>query len=126
MNYRLRDCEVRRDAQGRTRLTFAAGNLLPLEGVVFDDGPVVRFAGWLTEPTTLIDCDGCQQQVIHGVFRSNGANLRGLITFSNHYDAHSPTTPPDANVKIEEAIDRYPVELKFRRALRRPGLDAEP
>jgi hypothetical protein len=114
--YRLRDCIVRRDANGHTLLSFAPDNLLPLEGIVYDDGPVVRFEGWLTEPSTIVDCKGCAQQSLHGVLRGNGTHFEGLLTFRNYWDPYVPPTPPEANVKIEEAADRFPLVLQFRQA----------
>lgn len=109
--YRLRECVVTQDASGHTLLEFTPGNLLSLKGVVYDDGPVVRFEGWLTEPSTLIDCRGCTRQPIHGVLRGNGGRYRGVISFRNYRDPYAPPPLPSPDVKIEEAEDRYPVEL---------------
>lgn len=114
--YRLRDCWVRKDAQGHTVLTFAPDNLLPLEGILYDDGPVVRFEGWLTEPSELVGCRGCEKQPLYAVFRGGSRNWQGLLTFQNYYAPHAPPKPPPADVRIEEANDRYPLVLELRRA----------
>lgn len=111
--YKLRDCTVRQDAQGHTLLEFGPGNLLRLAGVLFDDGPVVRFEGWLTEPSDLVGCPGCEKQPLHAVFRGAGSNFQGLLTFRNYHDPHVPPPVPDPNVEIEEANDRYPVTLSL-------------
>ena len=107
---------MRKDAQGHTVLTFAPDNLLALEGILYDDGPVVRFEGWLTEPSTVVGCRGCEKQPLHAVFRGGGRNWQGLLTFQNYYAPHAPPTPPPPDVRIEEANDRYPLVLELRRA----------
>ncbi len=111
--YRLRGCSVTRDARGHTLLEFASDNLLGLRGVVYDAGPVVRFEGWLTEPSTLMECQGCDRQPIHGILRGDGKRFRGLLTFRHYYDPHQLPAPPAPDTKIEEALDRYPIELNF-------------
>jgi hypothetical protein len=124
--YKLRDCVVKKSPTGHTTLEFLPGNLLSLKGVLFDDGPVVRFEGWLTEASTIVGCDGCQRQPIHGLFRGTGGSFRGLLTFRNYHDPHRLPPAPDANAAIEEANDRFPLVLQFREAVpeRKPGHDA--
>ncbi|HEX6275484.1 MAG TPA: hypothetical protein VFZ53_20730, partial [Polyangiaceae bacterium] len=112
--YKLRDCSVEKDARGHTLLRFGSGNLLDLEGVLYDDGPVVRFEGWLTAPSTIVGCKGCEKQPLHAVFRGGGNRYQGLLTFRNYYDPYVPPELPRADEKIEAAIDRFPVVLEFR------------
>ncbi|MBN1609195.1 MAG: hypothetical protein JW940_21375 [Polyangiaceae bacterium] len=116
--YRLRECLVTQDERGHTLLEFMPTNLLGVTGVVHDDGSVARFEGWLTRPSTLIDCEGCDRQPIHGLLRGDGRSYRGVLTFRNYYDPHRAPAPPAVDVKIEEALDRYPVELRYQGPLR--------
>jgi WD40 repeat protein len=115
--YKLRDCVVEQDPKGHTLLRFASDNLLALEGVLYDDGPVVRFEGWLYEPSTVVGCKGCEQQPLHAVFRGAGNRWQGLLKFRNYYDPHVPPEPPGADEKPESAGDRFPVVLEFRAPL---------
>ena len=114
--YRLRECWVREDERGHTVLTFAPDNLLALEGILYDDGPVVRFEGWLTEPSTIVGCRGCERRPLHAVFRGDGRRWQGLLTFWNYYAPHTPPPLQPADVRIEDANDRYPLVLELRRA----------
>ncbi len=111
--YRFRDCWVTRDGRGHTWLEFDKSNLLGLRGRVYDDGQLVRFEGWLTERTNLIGCPGCERQPINGVLRGAGTTFSGVITFRDHYDPFVPPPLPPANVKVEDANDRYLVELRL-------------
>lgn len=108
--YRLRECTVEVDAQGHTLLEFHAGNLLSLRGVLYDDGPVVRFEGWLTDAGGL-GCNTCAQQPLHAVFRGSGTAWQGLLLYKGHFDPLVTPDLPAADVVIEEAIDRFPLKL---------------
>lgn len=112
--YKLRDCWVTKDDDGRTRLKFAADNLLALDGVLYDDGSVVRYESTLQAPSTLIDCLGCERQLLHAVFRGANGRYTGLLLFRNYYDPQVPPPLPAADVKVEEALDRFPVVLEYR------------
>jgi WD40 repeat protein len=112
--YRMRDCWVRKDEAGHTLLYFADDNLLPLMGVLFDDGAQVRFEGWLTQPSNLVSCDGCERQPIVGLLRGSGKTFHGVVGFREYYDPRRPTPPLPANVPIEEALDSYPLDLQYR------------
>jgi hypothetical protein len=118
--YKLRDCSVWKNDKGHTLLRFASDNLLALEGVLFDDGPVVRFEGWLYEPSTVVGCKGCEKQPMHAVFRGAGNRWQGLLKFRDYYDPYTPPDPPAADEKIEAADDRFPVVLEFRAAPAEP------
>jgi hypothetical protein len=61
--YRLRACTVERDADGRTFLEFAEGNLLGMRGVVYDRAGAVEFEGWLAEEQPF-GCTSCQDRCI--------------------------------------------------------------
>lgn len=61
--YKLRECTVERDAEGRTFLEFAAGNLLGMRGVVTETGGVLEFEGFLTEEQPF-GCSSCQERCI--------------------------------------------------------------
>lgn len=111
--YKLRRCWVHLDGDGRTRLEFAADNLLHLAGVLWDDGPAVRFEGKLLTPSTLIDCPGCEKEPLHAVFRGQNGKYTGLLTFRKYHDPHVPAPMPPLDVKIEEANDRYPLVLQY-------------
>jgi hypothetical protein len=119
--YKLRDCWVQQDAAGHTLLEFAPDNLVGLRGVLYDDGPVVRFEGWVTESSNIIGCRGCEKQPLHAVFRGAGNNWQGLLALRNYYDPYSPPEPPRADVTIEAANDRLPLVLKFRKPLAEPN-----
>lgn len=108
--YKLRDCTVEVDERGHTLLEVHSGNLLALRGVLYDDGPVVRFEGWLTEPY-YTGCAECLQQPIHGVLRGQGRQWEGILFHRGHFDPLVPNELPPANVKFEEAIDRSPLKL---------------
>lgn len=111
--YKLRRCSVEMNENGHTLLEFDQENLLGLRGVLYDDGPVVRFEGWLTQAGSL-GCSNCDQQPLHAVFRGSGGNWQGLLLYRGHYDPEVPIEPPPANVVIEEAIDRFPLVLERR------------
>jgi len=112
--YRLRDCWVRRDAAGRTWLEFAPDNLLHVAGVLWDDGPAVRFEAKLVSPSTVVDCPGCERQALHGVFRGQAGKYTGVLTFRQYYDPLVPPPLPPLDIKREEASDRYPLVLEYR------------
>jgi hypothetical protein len=61
--YRLRDCTVERDAEGRTLLDFSPGNLLGMRGVVSDAKHGLEFEGWLTDDEPF-GCTSCQERCI--------------------------------------------------------------
>lgn len=108
--YRLRECTVELDAHGHTMLEFHEGNLLTLRGVLYDDGPVVRFEGWLTDAGVL-GCNTCALQPLHAVFRGAGNAWQGLLFYKGHYDPLVASEIPAADVVIEDAIDRFPLKL---------------
>jgi WD40 repeat protein len=111
--YKLRDCWVERDARGHTLLEFAKDNLLGVRGVLYDDGPLVRFEGWLTEAGNL-GCSNCAAQPIFAVLRGSGSRYQGLLQYRGHFDPLAPPEPPPQNVLFEEAIDRFPIVLERR------------
>jgi dipeptidyl aminopeptidase/acylaminoacyl peptidase len=112
--YRLRDCWVEKDARGHTLLEFSKDNLLGVRGVLYDDGPVVRFEGWLTEAGNL-GCSNCAEQPIFAILRGNGDHYEGLLLYRGHFDPLVEPEPPAQNVVIDEAIDRFPIVLERRR-----------
>jgi hypothetical protein len=112
--YKLRDCTVWKNEKGHTLLRFAPDNLLALEGVLYDDGSVVRFEGWLNEPSTVVGCGGCEKQPMHAVFRGAGKRWQGLLRFRDYFDPHTPPELPAAGDKIEAADDRFPMVLELR------------
>jgi hypothetical protein len=61
--YKLRECTVERDAEGRTFLEFAAGNLLGMRGVVTGTVGALEFDGFLTEEQPF-GCSSCQERCI--------------------------------------------------------------
>lgn len=114
--YKLRPCRVERDSEGRTILTFEEG-LLHLRGVLYDDGPIVRYEASLLDAKSVIACEGCTRQPLEGIFRGERGSYEGLLTFRTMYDPYSSPPRPPANVKIEEASDRFPMVLVYRRPL---------
>jgi hypothetical protein len=114
--YKLRDCTVWKDDKGHTLLKFAPDNLIELEGVLYDDGPVVRFEGWGPPRSLITDCRGCERQSLHAIFRGGAQRYQGLLKFRNYYDPYIPPEPPAADEKLEESGDRYPLVLEFRSA----------
>ncbi|HEX2878215.1 MAG TPA: hypothetical protein VHO25_01635 [Polyangiaceae bacterium] len=112
--YKLRECIVRQTTSGHALLEFHRDNLLALTGVLYDDGPVVRYEAWLTEPSTLVGCAGCEQQPLHGMLRGNGGRYKGLLTFRNYYDPRVPPPSPDSKAIIEDANDRFELVLNYK------------
>lgn len=122
--YRLRDCEVRVDGEGRTWLSFGHDNLIDPIGVLYDDGDVVRFEGQLQSPSTVVECSaGCGPNLVHAVLRGTAKKLRGVLVFQNYPEWLVPLEVPPANVKVEEAMDRFPIVLEYRRPLDQAGGD---
>jgi hypothetical protein len=115
--YRMRDCTVTKSSKGHTLLQFHEGNLLELEGVLYDDGPIVRYEAWEQRKGSVTDCPGCEMQALHGIFRGHGKNFTGLLTFRAYYDPNNPPPLPDPDAKIEEAEDRFPLTLHFKAPL---------
>ena len=135
--YRLRDCTVERDADGRTLLEFAQGNLIGMRGVVTDAGTLLEFEGWLTEeqpfgcshcadrciedPASCV-CDSlpdaavveCVAQPLRVTLRPNGAGkYRGTMAYRiyyNEYVGEGPERHPQGFVAKEEhfTIDLVP------------------
>ncbi len=113
--YKLRDCEVRMDAEGRTWLRFGHENLIDPIGVLYDDGDVVRFEGQLQSPSTVVECSaGCGPNLVHAVLRGTAKKLRGVLVFQNYPESLVPLEVPPADVKVEEAMDRFPIVLEYR------------
>lgn len=113
--YRLRDCEVRVDPEGRTWLSFGHDNLIDPIGVLYDDGDVVRFEGQLQSPSTVVECSaGCGPNLVHAVLRGTPKKLRGVLVFQNYPESLVPLEVPPADVKVEEAMDRFPIVLEYR------------
>lgn len=123
--YRLRDCTVSRTPTGHTMLEFHEGNLVAMKGVLYDDGPVLRYLAWPTAPF-IGGCPGCEQQPVQGILRGAAGNYRGVLSFRSYYDPRRLPAAPPADVKIEDADDRYSLQLQFRAPLpeRKPGHDA--
>jgi hypothetical protein len=111
--YRLRDCWISRDVRGHSWLEFDQANVIGLRGLIYDDGAVVRFAGWLTAQTNLVGCRGCERQPIHGVFRGSNTNLKGVVTFRNYHDPYVEPPLPARDAKVEDAGDRYSAVLRL-------------
>lgn len=109
--YKLRRCTVAKDVAGHTILEFDKENLLGIRGVLYDDGPLVRFEGWLTEGGSL-GCPTCNQQPLHAAFRGSGGNWQGLLLYRGHHDPSVAVEPPPPDFVIEEAIDRFPLVLR--------------
>lgn len=112
--YRLRDCIIFRDEFGHTHLRFGPENLFALDGVVFDDGAATRFRGRLYEPSSVYDCKDCEKQPILGVLRGTAERLEGVFVFRNYYDPLVPPESPRLNVRVEDALDRFSVQLIYR------------
>ncbi len=119
--YRLRECTVKRTPRGHTVLDVHSGNLLAVRGVVYDDGPVVRFEGWLTETSSIVGCEGCERQPILGLLRGGPQQFRGILTFRQYHDPYVAPEPPPPDASIEEANDRFPIVLQFKKALPSPA-----
>lgn len=112
--YKLRDCTVSKTINGHTLLEFPEGNLLEIQGILYDDGPIVHYEAWETGKGSIVDCPGCEMQPLHGIFRGNGPHFSGLLTFRSYYDPKNPPPLPERDVKIEEADDRFPLTLQFK------------
>jgi len=133
--YRLRDCTVERDAEGRTLLEFAEGNLIGMRGVVTDAGGALEFEGWLTEEQPFgcshcadrcvedpssCSCDElpeaavveCVAQPLRVTLRPSAAGrYRGSMSyrvFYNEYVGEGPARRPQGFVAKEE---RFEIDL---------------
>lgn len=122
--YKLRGCTVERDAAGHTILTFESDNLLSLRGVVYDDGPVVRFEAALVDKSNVVDCDGCERQPLLGVFRGDRGHYEGLLTFRTLFDPYTLPEAPRPDVPLEEASDRFYMQLRARGSTAEPTTQA--
>jgi WD40 repeat protein len=135
--YKLRDCVVEEDPADHVMLEVMAGNLIEMRGVLYNDGPVVRFEGWPTakrpfgcfscqegcfihpgtcgcQPRALEQVAGCLRQPLHAVFRGKGATWRGVVLYRGYYDEQIPVEALPRTVAFEEGIDRYTIVLKRR------------
>jgi hypothetical protein len=135
--YKLRDCVVETSPSGHVMLEVMEGNLIAMKGVLYDDGPVVRFEGWPTEkrPFGCFSCQercfirpetcgcqprapeqiaGCLRQPLHAVFRGKGRTWQGVLLYRGYYDDQIPVEPPPRSVAFEEGNDRYTILLKQR------------
>lgn len=134
--YRLRECTVTLDADGRTLLEFAQGNLLGMRGIVTDaGGGALAFEGWLTEEQPFgcshcadhciedpsrCACDElpeaavveCVAQPLRVKLRPNGAGrYSGTMTyrvFYNDYVGEGPARRPQGFTAREE---RFEIDL---------------
>jgi WD40 repeat protein len=125
--YKLRECTVSKTSTGHTLLRFHEGNLLELEGVLYDDGPITRYEAWETVKGSVVDCPGCEKQPLRGFFRGSGRSFSGLLTFRSYFDPENLPPLPAADLKIEEADDRFPMTLRFEKELKdaREGASTE-
>ncbi len=132
--YKLRDCVVETDPNGHVMLEVKEGNLIPMRGVLYDDGNVVRFEGasTTTQPFSCFGCQdrcylepgtcGCQpdppyriraclSQPLHAVLRKAGAKWRGVVAYAGYADERIPLRPPPADAPFEDGIAQYTIEL---------------
>jgi hypothetical protein len=135
--YKLRDCVVERLASGHVMLEVGPGNLIGLRGVLYDDGPVVRFEGWPTDdrpfqcytcqdrcyldpgscgctPGPLARTASCLAQPVHGVFKGGGRTWRGVVIWRDYYDPAVHDGLPPRTLVSEKGLDRFEVLLKRR------------
>lgn len=108
VTYKLRDCIVELDFEGRTWLTVHEGGLLALKGLLFDEANEVVFEGALTDekpfgcPTCVEGCTSqmlteaaeCVAQPVFIRFHRAGKRWEGkleYITFTDRFEG----TPPD-------------------------------
>jgi len=142
--YKLRDCVVERLPSGHVMLEVMKGNLLELRGVLYDDGPVVRFEGWPTaaRPFKCFHCQercfldpsachctpaqiertaSCLGQPVHAVLKGRGRTWNGVVIWRDYYDAAVHAGIPPRNVVFEDGLDRFKVLLKLRRKAQSPA-----
>ena len=143
--YRLRDCSVERDAEGRTILEFSSGNLLAMRGVVSDAPNGIDFEGWLVDEQPF-GCSSCQErciahpgtcacdplppdavveclkQPLHVSLRALGAGqYRGVLRYRvyyNQYVGEGANRRPEGYEAKEEALE---VELVKKTHTRGPA-----
>ncbi|MCC6217572.1 MAG: hypothetical protein IT376_22125 [Polyangiaceae bacterium] len=135
--YRLRTCLVEKDDAGRTLLTVEEGNLIAVRGVLYDDGPVVRFEGWLTEQRPFgcftcqercfVDPSGCVCQELaaeasrrcvgqpmKAELRGAGAHWRGPLHHTHYWNRYEGDGPNRHVVGYETTAERYELRLEGR------------
>ncbi|HEU4410459.1 MAG TPA: hypothetical protein VFS43_34710 [Polyangiaceae bacterium] len=109
--YKLRDCSVELDFEGRTWLTVHEGNLLALKGLLVDEDGEVVFEGALTDekpfgcPACVEGCTSqlfaeaseCVAQAVFIRFHRAGKRWQGLLQYT-HFTERFEGTPPDRHV----------------------------
>lgn len=141
--YKLRECRVEKDADGRTLLEIGAGNLVSARGVVWDDGAASRFEGWLTDqrpfgcfscqdrcyinpgscgcdPAPLAVAKACVAQPVSILLNGAGNQFTGKLSYSHFYATYEGVGGARELVPGKTA-QSYPVRLMFQKALSSQG-----
>ncbi|HNS97121.1 MAG TPA: WD40 repeat domain-containing protein [Polyangiaceae bacterium] len=135
--YKLRDCIVQKDSAGHVLLEVLEGNIIPMRGVLFDDGPVVRFEGASTavRPFACMACQDrcylfddscscrpeppdrirqCLSQPLHAVFRKVGNRWQGVLAYALSQDDILNPVPLPADAPFSDSRGRFTIELIAR------------
>ncbi len=135
--YKLRDCLVEKDADGRTLLEIGEGNLIAARGVVWDEGRGLHFEGWLTDARPF-GCFGCQDRcyvdpdscgckpppfevaeacVVQQVsmdLKGAGNQFRGELLYHQFWATYEGQGG-ERNLVVASREERHPVRLIFSR-----------
>jgi len=133
--YKLRGCRVEQDPTGHVMLEVEQGNLIGMRGVLLNDGPAVRFEGWLTErrPFGCIGCQdrcfinpgtcGCIPMAFEAIreclaqplgikFKGGGGSWRGKLEYKTYYNRYDHSTEPPTPVGYETEHNTFEVLLR--------------
>ncbi|MCA9628453.1 MAG: hypothetical protein KC766_12335 [Myxococcales bacterium] len=137
--YKLRDCLVEKDAEGRTLLEIGSGNLIAARGVIWDRGGGLHFEGWLTDKRPF-GCFGCQDRcyvdptkcgckpppfevaeacVVQSVsidFRGAGNTFRGEMTYHQFWPTFEGQGG-ERHLVVASREEKHPVRLIFSKPI---------
>lgn len=137
--YKLRDCLVEKDSEGRTLLEIGNGNLVAARGVIWDAGQGLRFEGWLTDARPF-GCFGCQDRcyvepeqcgckppplevaeacVVQSVsidFKGAGNSFRGEMTYHRFWPTYEGQGG-ERNLVVASREEKHPVRLIFKQPI---------
>ncbi|MGE0320967.1 MAG: hypothetical protein AB7S68_01615 [Polyangiaceae bacterium] len=134
--YKLRDCLVEKDGEGRTLLEIGRGNLIAARGVIWDEGKGLHFEGYLTDdrPFGCFSCQdrcyieptqcGCQVApfevaeacVVQSVsidFTGGGNTFRGEMTYHQFWPTFEGQGG-ERHLVVASREEKHPVRLIFK------------
>ncbi|MCB9606125.1 MAG: hypothetical protein H6716_06015 [Polyangiaceae bacterium] len=137
--YKLRDCLVEKDSEGRTLLEIGRGNLIAARGVIWDEGRGLHFEGYLTDqrPFGCFSCQdrcyiepkqcGCQvaplevaeaciAQSVSIDFKGAGNTFRGEMTYHQFWPTFEGQGG-ERHLVVASREEKHPVRLIFSKPI---------